>query len=412
MGETALPLLLLDLMEREGLLDTADLDRLWPMVRRAIHYILRSGPSSQEDRWENANGFTPFTLSALVAALLAAAELAGRRGEGRASDFLRETADAWNDSIEYWTYVEGTELARSVGVTGYYLRIAPPGPDGEPLKTTGHLQIRSRRKAEARLRPDEVVSPDALAYVRFGHRAPDDPRILDTVRVVDATLKVETPFGPCWRRYNNDGYGEQADGAPYSGNAGIGRAWPLLTGERAHYELAAGRPDEAHRLRRAMEGFASACGMISEQVWDSEDIPDRGLYLGRPTGSAMPLAWAHAEYIKLLRSLRDGRIYDLPRHAAQRYLVEKVSSPRVIWRSNHRRSTLPAGKLLRVEVSGPSEVRWSAAGDAGARATSTLDSGLGVHYADLPTSDLPRGSRLRLEVRGDAGAEYAGVEVV
>ena len=104
-----------------------------------------------------------------------------------------------------------------------------------------------------------IVSPDALALVRFGLRSADDPRILDTVEVIDALLKTETATGPVWHRYNDDGYGEHEDGAPFDGT-GIGRGWPLLTGERAHYELAAGRTAQARRLlgvmeaRRAREG--------------------------------------------------------------------------------------------------------------------------------------------------------------
>jgi glucoamylase len=143
----------------------------------------------------------------------------------------------------------------------------------------------------------EIVSPDALALVRFGLRAADDPRVVNTVKAVDASLKADTPFGPSWHRYNGDGYGEYPDGAPYRFGArarGVGRLWPLLTAERAHYELAAGRRGEAERLLHAVERFANEAGLIPEQVWDADDIPDRGLFFGRPTGSAMPLAWAHA----------------------------------------------------------------------------------------------------------------------
>ena len=151
-----------------------------------------------------------------------------------------------------------------------------------------------------------MVSLDALAFVRFGLRAADDPRIVNTVKVVDATLKVDTPRGPVWHRYQGDGYGEHADGGPFDGT-GVGRAWPLLTGERAHYELAAGRRDVAKQLAHALEALAGESGLLPEQVWDSADIPDRGLFIGHPSGSAMPLVWAHAEYVKLCRSLQEER---------------------------------------------------------------------------------------------------------
>jgi glucoamylase len=188
-----------------------------------------------------------------------------------------------------------------------------------------------------------LVSPDALALVRFGLRAGNDPRIRDTAKILDAMLKVETPSGPVWHRYNDDGYGEHEDGAPFDGT-GIGRAWPLLTGERAHCELAAGRPDEAKKLLAAMESFANETGLIPEQVWDSPDIPERELHFGRPSGSAMPLVWAHAEHLKLRRSLRDGRVFDLPSQTVQRYLMEKTTSPRKVWRLTTRFARSPQAK--------------------------------------------------------------------
>jgi glucoamylase len=194
--------------------------------------------------------------------------------------------------------------------------------------------------------------------VRFGLRAADDPRIRDTAKVIDALLKVETPNGATWHRYNDDGYGEHEDGSPFDGT-GIGRGWPLLTGERAHYELAAGRMEIAQRLLTAMESFANESGLISEQVWDSPDIPQRELYFGRPSGSAMPLVWAHAEYLKLRRSLRDGRLFDQPPQTVQRYLKEKTVSPRLMWRFNHKLRSLPPGKILRIELMAPAVIHWT-----------------------------------------------------
>jgi glucoamylase len=402
MGETALPILLMNLMAREGVLGADDLERFWPMARAAAAYIARSGPSSQEDRWEDARGFTPFTLSALVAALLVASEFANANGETGVGAYLRETADAWYDAIDHWTYVEGTGLAREAGVRGYYLRIAPPDDRGEPSKRDGDMRLWYRPAVEKGRCPARIVSVDALAYVRFGLRAADDPRILDTVRVIDADLKVETPNGPAWHRYSHDGYGEKEDGSPFDGERGVGRAWPLLTGERAHYELAADRRDEAARLMRAIEAFAGPEGMIPEQVWDSDDIPEKGLFLGRPTGSAMPLAWAHAEYLKLRRSLADGRVFDTPPQTVRRYLRDGVTSPHVIWRTDHRRRAIPAGKLLRVEVREPAIVRWDAGGSAGGEVT-TRDTGLGVHVADLSTAGLRPGCAIRFTLSGPEG---------
>src|ERR1700721_1366814 len=155
---------------------------------------------------------------------------------------------------------------------------------------------------------------------------------MDSFKVVDAILKVDTPVGPVWRRYNHDGYGQRRDGGPYIG-WGKGGAWPLLTGERAHYELTAGR--NTSPFVQAIEGFASATGLLPEQVWDEQDLPGMHMFLGRPTGSATPLMWAHAEYVKLLRSVSDGRPFDLVPEAANRYLGDrKLCQSIEIWKPN------------------------------------------------------------------------------
>ncbi len=230
-----------------------------------------------------------------------------------------------------------------LGVEGYYVRIAPPESDCAASPLEGFVPIKNRPPGENSARAVHLISPDALALVRFGLRAPDDPRILNTVKVIDALLKVELPQGPCWYRYNDDGYGEHADGAPFDGT-GIGRAWPLLAGERAHYELAAGRPQVAEDLLKVMELSVEGGHLIPEQVWDTTDIPALELFKGKPSGSACPLVWAHSEYIKLRRSLRDGKIFDQPPQTVQRYQVEKQKATHFEWRFNNKCRSMPSGK--------------------------------------------------------------------
>ena len=389
--EAAFPILLVDLARREGALEADALKRFWPMVRRAASFVVCNGPVTQEDRWEEDPGYSPFTLAVEIAALLAAADLADLNSEPEIAAYLRETADAWNANIERWIYVTDTDVARQVGVDGYYVRIAPPEEAEAASPSAGFVPIKNRPPAQSAAPAAHIVSPDALALVRFGLRAPDDPRIVNTVKVIDALLKVDTPHGPTWHRYNDDGYGEHQDGAPFDGT-GVGRAWPLLTGERAHYELAAGRRDEAVRLLRAMETFANEGGMIPEQVWDAPDISEKELFFGRPSGSAMPLVWAHAEYVKLRRSLREGRVFDMPLQSVSRYLQNKTDSPYAIWRFNQKTRTIPVGKTLRLEVLAPTVVHWSSNDWRTIHDTETRDSSLGVHVADLPTETLPAGA--------------------
>ena len=390
MDETGLPVLLVDLARREEALTADDLSRLWPMVRSAAGYLVRNGPDTQQDRWEEDPGYSPSTLAVEIAALLVAADLADLQGEPAVATYLRDTADCWNASVERWVYVSGTTLDLRAGVVGHYVRVEPPEEDDGERSDAPRVPIKNRPPGASTELASAVVSPDALALVRYGLRAAADPRVTDTVTVIDALLRLETPAGPLWYRYNDDGYGEHEDGSPFDGT-GLGRPWPLLTGERAHYELAAGHRDEALRLRRTLAACANEGGLLPEQVWDAADLPERQLFFGGPTGSAMPLVWAHAEYLKLLRSLRDGRVFDTPPQPVERYQTRQVGSALQPWRFNHKCRRLPQGKTLRLETLAPAIVHWSADGWRTTRDTPTRDTGLGVHLVDLPTADLPAG---------------------
>ncbi len=409
LDETAFPILLIGLMQREGAIQDEELRKIWPMIRRAAAFLVCNGPVTLQDRWEEDPGYSPFTLAVTVSALLAAAEFAKQNGEVAIAEYILETADVWNDSIERWTYVTQTDLARKVGVDGYYVRIASPDVADAASPSNGFVQIKNRPLGQSTESASHIVSPDALALVRFGLRAPDDARILDTIKVIDALLKVDLPNGPSWHRYNDDGYGEHADGAPFDGT-GIGRAWPLLTGERAHYELAAGRPDEAKLLLRAMESFANEGGFIPEQVWDTTDVPESELFLGHPTGSAMPLVWAHAEYLKLRRSLELGRVFDLPAHGAARYLDGKRSPSSAIWRFSHRIRSMSAGLSLRIEVRAPAIVHWTDDDWRTVHDTATDDTGLGMHIVQLPTRELASGRTIRFTFRWPGAGRWEGTD--
>jgi glucoamylase len=392
MDEAALPILLVDLATRSGAIAGSERHGLWPMIRRAAGYLVRGGPVSPQDRWEEDAGYSPFTLGAEIAALLVAAEDADANGHAVMAGYLRDTADAWNASIEEWMYVTGTALACECGVEGYFVRVAEPDEADAASPKDGFVPIKNRPPDHSNARASLMVSPDALALVRFGLRAADDPRIVNTVAVIDEKLRVETPGGPSWHRYNGDGYGEHGDGRPFDGT-GIGRGWPLLTGERAHYELAAGRPDRAEALAAAMRAFAGECLLLPEQIWDAPDIPERELVFGGATGSARPLVWAHAEYIKLRRSIDDGRVFDQPPQTVQRYLVEgKRDSPYAGWRFNNKLRTMDAGKILRVITLAPARVHWGVDTWCAVQDVVAKDTGLGVYFADLDTQALPAGS--------------------
>lgn len=409
MDETALPILLVDLARREKALTADDTARFWPMVQQAAAYLVRNGPVSPQDRWEEDPGYSPFTVAAEIAALLAAADLAEMHHEPSIATYLRETADAWYASIDRWMYVTGTDWCRKFNVAGYYVRIASIETEDWVSRFQKCIHVKNIAPGEAGILANHLVSPDALALVRFGLRTADDPRILGTLKLIDALLKVETPQGPIWHRYNGDGYGEHGDGEPFDGT-GIGRVWPLLTGERAHFELAADRGSEAQRLQKALESFAGAEGLFSEQTWDAPDLPERELFFGRPSGSAMPLVWAHAEYVKLLRSLHDGRVFDMPPQTVERYLVEKTESLFMVWCFNHKIRILPAGKILRITTPASAIIHWSDDDWNTVHDTTTRDTGLAIHIADLATESLPEGKQVKFTIYWPDTGHWEGTD--
>lgn len=388
LDETAFPVLLVDLLRRGGHLDAEGVRAYWPMIKAAAAFVVQHGPCSEQDRWEEDAGLSPFTVAVEVSALVIAADIADTIGESSIATYLRDTADAWNEAVDTATYAAGTDLAARLGVDGYYVRIAPAEVADSASPLTGFVPIKNRAWSQPDVPAVELVSPDALALVRFGLRAPDDPRVRNTVRVVDALLKVDLPSGPGWRRYNGDGYGEREDGLAFDG-AGVGRVWPLLTGERAHYELAAGRVTDAERLLEALEACAGEGGLLPEQVWESADVPDRELFRGRPSGSAMPLVWAHAEHLKLVRSLRDGCVFDRPEATWRRYVEHATIAKYACWRFNHKIRSVPKSRDLRIEALAPFVLRWTSDAWQTTHDQPSRDTGLGVHVVDCSTDAAP-----------------------
>ncbi len=411
MDETALPILLVDLAHREKALTDTDLVLFWPMVRQAAAYLAANGPVSPQDRWEEDPGYSPFTVGAEIAALLVAADMADLIRETDTGKYLREIADVWNDSMERWMYVTNTDWCRQYHVKGYYIRIAPVSNSDWAVRFQTAVHVKNVKAAEDTRAASHLVSPDALALARFGLRNANDPRMQNTVKVIDAMLKVETSTGPSWHRYNDDGYGEHEDGSPFDGT-GIGRIWPLLTGEKAHFELLAGEKDKAKSLQITMGSFANESGLISEQVWDKPDVPKYELRFGRPSGSAMPLVWAHAEYLKLQRSLLDGKVFDLPPQTVKRYITEKTVSPRIIWRFNHKIRSIPCGKILRIETMSKAVIHWS--DDDWKTVHDLKDSHqiLGIHFADLPTKSLPVGKQIKFTFYWPEADHWEGTDFI
>lgn len=408
LDETALPILLAGRLKKEKQLEGMDPRS---MVARAAAFIIKNGPITGQDRWEETSGYTPATIAAEIAALLVAADFFEDDGKQREAEYLREVADWWNDSIERWLYVKDTNIAKKNDVEGYYVRVCPCPNNKDHIPEDKMILINNRAEGENFYPYTDIVSVDALALVRFGLRAADDPRILNTIKVIDALLKTETVRGPVWHRYNEDGYGEKEDGSAFDG-IGKGRGWPLLTGERAHYEIAKGDLQEATRLCHVMADFAGVGGLFPEQVWDSADIPKRSLYNGHSTGSAKPLVWAHAEYITLLRSIKDNKVFARPSPTAERYLNKKHPSSHAIWSLHQQLQDLPKGKKLRIQLNKEALVHWSFDRWKTAHSLDTVSNELGVHYVDLPSEILDEGQQIDFTIFWKDEQRWEGRDMV
>ncbi|MDZ8053415.1 MAG: glycoside hydrolase family 15 protein [Aulosira sp. ZfuVER01] len=383
LDEVAFPILLAWLLHQENVPLNFD---IYPMILRAAGYLIRHGPATQQERWEECSGYSPSTLAANIAGLICAAQFVREIGDEATAQFIEEYADFLESHIEDWTVTtEGTLVP---GIKRHYIRITPteinnPQPNENPNQ--GTIFIASQPPGEPTEFPaKEIVDGGFLQLVRYGIRKPNDPIIVDSVKVIDAVLKVDTPVGPCWHRYNHDGYGQQENGEPYV-DWGKGRAWPLLTGERGHYELAAG--GDVKTYIKAMEGFASETCLLPEQVWDEADKPDVHMYLGKPTGSAMPLMWAHAEYIKLLRSTNDGQVFDFIPEVANRYLGERKQCKSLeIWKFNRQIKQVKKDQTLRIQALEYFQLHWSDDNWQTTQDTPSTATKLGLNFVDIPVS--------------------------
>jgi len=393
LDEVGFPLLLAAKLAERGAID--GLAGVEEMVHAAAGFLARSGPLTPQDRWEENAGANPFTLAVEVAALVAA----GAFLPAEEADFAASLADYWNERIEDWTYVEDGPLEDPHGA-GYYLRIAPP-PSAGGLR--GRIDVRNR--SGDRLDAAALISLDFLALTRLGLRDPNDPRIVATADLVDHLLATHLPTGTAYHRYNDDGYGEHADGSPFDGT-GIGRAWPLLAGERAHLTLQQG--EDPLPALRAMAAMTGPGGLIPEQVWDAEPIPERFLEPGKPSGSAMPLVWAHAEYLKLAFARDAGRPLELLDGVVARYHARPPQAETWHWRDEVPFDALPRGRALVIERTASFTLHmgfdgWQHVEDREAAALP-----FGLYGVRLEAAELAKRASLEFTIRDAATGAWSG----
>jgi glucoamylase len=362
--------------------------KIFPFVERAAGFLVRHAPITNQERWEENSGYSPSTLAAVITGLICAADIARSHDSQELAVFLEEYSDWIEKHLEDWTVTNNGVLLPEV--PRHYMRIRPP-ETGEAYacedcgKEMLHINNRppgTRTQFEAR----EIIDAGFLELVRYGVRRADDPLMIDSLKVVDAVLKRGLPQGPGWLRYNWDGYGNRPDGGAFEG-WGQGRVWPLLTGERAHYELAAGK--DITNLITTYERFAAGGQMLPEQVWDEVNLPDTSLSLGQPTGSAMPLVWAHAEYLKLLRSAVDGKVFDRVDAVYERYCKpagrKHVRNDLEIFSLKRPIQKIAAGQTLRVLDEKNFHLVWTADGWKTSQTIMSRSLGSAGHCAEIAT---------------------------
>jgi glucoamylase len=310
LDEVALPIVL---AYQLGRADT------WPGVKRAADFLVAypGAPFTPQERWENQSGYSPNTIATAIAGLVCAASFARTHGDPASSRRYLATADSWRDRLKSWTVTTNGPYSAKP----YFLRLTKDGnPDAGTtysIGDSGPVAVDQRR----------VVDPGFLDLVRLGILPPSDPDVVNSLAVVDAQLGVATRRGFFWHRASFDGFGEQLDGSqwefdePPGSLVSRGRAWPLLSGERGEYEIAAGDLRAASARLAAMARTTGPGGMLPEQVWDHTPPAGPGRFEpGTPTFSATPLAWTHAQYLRLARDLAEGRVVEQPAVVADRYL--------------------------------------------------------------------------------------------
>jgi glucoamylase len=306
MDETAMPIILAWKLNRTD---------LWPKIKLAAEFLAKNGAYTQQERWEEMSGYSPSTIAAEIAGLVAAADLANKAGDTGAASFYLKKADEWRNNVANWTFT-------TTGFHGngkYYIRITEnqdPNDDVELEFKNGTGKHGERY----------IIDGGFLELARLGVMSPNDWTILETIPEYDAILKQTLEGkGEAWFRYNYDGYGENNDGQNFNGT-GRGRLWPIFTAERGIYEIAKSSNGSLGKsYLNALKAFSSEVGFIPEQVWNQsttitgwETTTPAGYTPGSATRSMRPLSWALGEYINLIAAMNQGKS-DAPAVVCQRY---------------------------------------------------------------------------------------------
>jgi glucoamylase len=308
---------------------------LWAHVQAAANYLIAHGPSFGPERWEEQSGYSPSTIAAEIAGLVAAATIAQQRGDAVDARIWFATADQYQRSIKGWAVTTNGPLSNQP----YFIRLSKTGdPNAAISYNVGN--------GGPTLDQRSVIDAGFLELVRLGELSATDPDVTRSLAVVDATIEKQTPSGPGWLRYNGDGYGDchvesgncPIEGAPWApSNKGTGHVWPVLTAERGEQSLATGHATAAGQLLAAIDAMSSGVGLVPEQDWDAPNVAASpfgadpttasiGFVNGKPAGSAAPLTWGAASQVRLTADLTAGRAVERPSQTVDRYITHTQKS--------------------------------------------------------------------------------------
>ena len=320
-------------------------------LKRAADFVVGHGPSFGSERWEEQSGFSPSTIAAEIAGLVAAGAVAEQNGDLAGARIYRATADHYQRNIKGWTVTTSADAPYGAP---YFIRLSK---NGDPNEAATYNLGNGGPTRDQRA----VIDAGFLELTRLGILPAGDPDVARSLDVVDRVISRQTASGTGFYRYGSaigtedagseDGYGDcfpgdatgctvagkpwAGDCAPDGQNSGSGHLWPVLSAERAEYLIGAGRSPsaraEAGRLLDGMARTGSGVGLIPEQAWENPDLAASpfgtppgcasiGFTDGEAAGSASPLTWSAASFTRLATNLRTGRLADQPRDTVNRYL--------------------------------------------------------------------------------------------
>ncbi|HEY1531706.1 MAG TPA: glucodextranase DOMON-like domain-containing protein [Galbitalea sp.] len=306
---------------------------LWPHVKLAADFLASHGPSFGVERWEEQTGYSPSTIAAEIAGLVAAASIANEHGDAASARVWLATADQYQRSIKTW----GVTTTGPLSASPYFIRLSKTGdPNAAISYNVGNGGPTLDQRA--------VVDNGFLEYVRLGILPASDPVVANSLKVTDATIEKQTDSGPGWLRYNGDGYGDcqvgagtscTTEGAPWTNggaNTGTGHPWPVLGAERAQQDLVTGNTTSAANELVTINKENSGPGIVPEQVWDYPDVAPSpygtdptlasiGFTNGQADGSASPLTWGSASQVRLTADLGARTTVEQPSIVRNRYVT-------------------------------------------------------------------------------------------